>query len=488
MIHLSVPGVISVGVLLLAIGEAASDDSDWAKCPAVCKCKWISGRRTADCTRQQLSQVPDSLSQEIQFIDLSENQFRVLPSEVFKSVGLVHLQKIYLKECQIQEIHKDAFKHLPLLIELDLTDNRIHTLHSGTFRENVRLRMLWMNKNRLTKLEDGLFTDLTYLQTVEMSDCQLSHIGYKTFINVPNLSKLILDGNKLTHMKLAVVEKLTKLRSLVLHNNPWRCDCHLKAFRDWVVERNLFSQPTSCKEPQNLESKSWIEIESDAFACKPLITWPNKFGSTVIADSEDVTLSCRVTGSPPPEVSWVYNTRIISNDTRTKYGDYRYVIRSSNGETNRWYNLTINKVRPQDKGEFRCVAKSKGGVDEKNVTLVIEASSGVIGTASYGDSWPLILGLIIGLIAFLIIAVVLCCCFCRRKEAVPGKKSPVNGLSPNGEITHHIGASSEQEKSLLTVNPVQKPPRRYDAQTPPNTGTDTSELNRKLLDDGSSIG
>lgn len=48
----------------------------------------------------------------------------------------------------------------------------------------------------------------------------------------------------------------------------------------------------------------------------------------------------------------------------------------------------------------------------------------------------------------------------------------------NGQISHQIPAT-DQEKSLLTVvNPVQKPPRRY--EPPP---TQLSELNRNLLDD-----
>ena len=36
------------------------------------------------------------------------------------------------------------------------------------------------------------------------------------------------------------------------------------------------------------------------------------------------------------------------------------------------------------------------------------------------------------------------------------------------------------------VNPVQKPPRRYDH--PSSQGTELSELNRNLLDDGSIYG
>lgn len=72
---------------------------------------------------------------------------------------------------------------------------------------------------------------------------------------------------------------------------------------------------------------------------------------------------------------------------------------------------------------------------------------------------------------------------------------PLCCRSPNGDVTHHVRADgSDQQKSLLTVvNPVQKPPRRYDhpAGVPGQGGTELSELselNRNLLDDGSLYG
>lgn len=304
--------------VLLALSGATTAETDWSTCPTVCKCKWVSGKKVAECSGQSLTTVPDRLSSEIQSIDLSNNKLTTLPSEAFRAVGLVNLHKIFLRECDIQELHKDAFKGLQILIELDLSNNRIHSIHPLTFRDNVRLRVLLMHHNPITKLEDGLFTNMTYLQTVDMSDCHLGHIGHKTFMNVPALQHLILNGNNLVHMKIAVVELLDRLTSLVLHNNPWRCDCHLKAFRDWTIDKNLYVQPTSCAEPPHLANKLWIDINSNDFACKPQIVYPppDKV-TTVEAFGEEVTLSCKVIGNPPPEVYWVINSRIISNNTRS---------------------------------------------------------------------------------------------------------------------------------------------------------------------------
>uniref|UniRef100_A0A1B6KZX6 Ig-like domain-containing protein n=1 Tax=Graphocephala atropunctata TaxID=36148 RepID=A0A1B6KZX6_9HEMI len=460
-------------LLVLALGLTRGD-TDWSNsCPSICKCKWISGKKVAECTSQGLSTVPDRLSPEIQSIDLSSNTLRSLPSEAFRAVGLVNLHKIYLRECGIVELHKDAFKGLEILIELDLSNNRIHSIHPGTFRDNVRLRILLMHHNPLTKLEDGLFTNMTYLQTVDVTSCHLSHIGHKTFVNVPVLHNLLLANNGLVHMKVAVVEPLTRLISLDLRNNPWRCDCHLKAFRDWTMEKNLYADPTTCAEPSYLANQKWSEIDSSKFACKPQIVYPPPEKSTTVeALGEEVTLSCKVAGNPSPEVYWVVNSRIISNNTRSSYGDSRYTVREGGG----WVNLTIGRVRVQDRGELTCVAKSPGGVDERNVTLLVSPGSGLPHSSRGGENWPLILGLITGLVALLVIVLVLCCCLCRRsRRRPPPKKMPD---APNGDLNH-------PEKSLLTVvNPVQKPPRRYEDRP-----AELAEVNRNLLDDtGTSVG
>ena len=60
---------------------------------------------------------------------------------------------------------------------------------------------------------------------------------------------------------------------LSLHDNPWHCDCRLKNFRDFVVQRKLLVSPRStlCLEPDRLADKLWTDVNSQDFACKPSV-------------------------------------------------------------------------------------------------------------------------------------------------------------------------------------------------------------------------
>ncbi|KAJ9598172.1 hypothetical protein L9F63_011158, partial [Diploptera punctata] len=430
---------------VLALLVLVRADMDWSNCPQYCKCKWVSGRKAAECTN---TRVPYGLSSEIQILDLTGSPLHELPRDAFRLVNLINLHKLFLKDCRVEELHRDAFRGLAILIELDLSGNRIHTLHTTTFHENVRLRILSLSRNPIQELDNGLFTNLTFLQTVQLSGCQLSHIGRKTFVNVPHLKTLSLDGNNLTTMNVGTLESLHMLNGLVLHNNPWNCDCHLQAFRDWTIQRNLYAQPTACAEPPVLHGKLWSELSSDDFACKPQI-----ISTDIEQNNGNITLICRVKGNPIPQVHWVFNSRIIGNYSRRTYGDQRYIVTDAVSST-RWVNLTVTNVRNQDRGEYTCVAKSNGGVDERNVTLIVQyqrgMSAGTGGKNALVDAWTLVGGLITGVIFLLATVLFLLYCYCRHRgnddKNCSAKKVPSDGM---------MSSNNEQEKSLLTkVNPV----------------------------------
>lgn len=482
---------VALFVVLLAPAWA---EKDWTSCPQFCRCKWVSGRKAAECTNSSLTTVPENLSPEIQILDLSGSALHELPMKAFLLAKLVNLHKLFLRDCGIQKLDKDAFHGLNILIELDLSGNHIHTLHPSIFRDIIRLRILSLSRNPIQKLEDGLFSNMSFLYTVDLSGCHLSHIGRKTFVNTPALKSLVLEGNNLTTMKVETLDHLYMLAGLVLHNNPWMCDCHLKEFRDWTISRKLYAIPTACVEPPVLNGKHWSDLNSDDFACKPQILYP-PFGTTVEVDGGNVTLTCQVQGNPMPEVHWVFSSRIIGNYSRRTYGDQRYVVTESTDKT-RWVNLTVTNVRNQDRGDYTCVAKSGGGVDERNVSLVVDYQQGAVGIAgdrgAISGTWLLIIGLAAGLLFVTAAIVLLWYCYFRYRNSnnnnknCSAKKAPSDViLSSNGDISGYAG-NSEQEKSLLTkVNPVQKPPRRHERPSGASSGTELTEMNRSLLDNGS---
>lgn len=282
---------------------------DWtAQCSSSCKCRWVSGKKTAECVKQNLTQVPGSLSSEIQNFDLTENRITHLMHNSFSRVYLVNLHKLVLRKCEIETIHTDAFNGLKIVIEIDLSANNIRTLYPGTFEETQRLRVLLLNENKLKVLENGLFRDLVYLQKVMLSSNKLERIEEKAFRNLPGLQLLTLDRNNLSSLKVQSFESLPKLGSLELHNNPWNCNCLLKRFRDWTIERKLYTQPTTCQEPAGLFKKMWDEITSDKFACRPEI---RTIGPVVKIDAGNgnVTFWCKATGIPRPQVTITFSYR-----------------------------------------------------------------------------------------------------------------------------------------------------------------------------------
>ncbi|KAK0074103.1 hypothetical protein PV325_008775, partial [Microctonus aethiopoides] len=463
----------AITLLCLCLVFMMGNSEEAWDCGPPCKCKWVSGKKTADCIKQNYTHIPNYLSAEIQILDLTGNHISYLSERAFSRVGLVNLHKLILKDCGITAIHTEAFTGLKIVIELDLSGNRIKNLLPGTFLETQRIRVLLLNNNLLEILDNGLFHDLVYLQKIELSNNNLEKIGERTFKNLTGLQTLTLDGNNLSTVKLITFEHLPKLGSLELHNNPWNCNCHLKKFRNWTIERKLYTKPTTCNQPSTLTGKMWDEVDSDEFACRPKILSIGPSSPFEIIDGNTLTMWCHAAGIPRPQLSWIHRSRIINNSTKRHNSERNYLLT----EHHEWLNLTIIDIMPNDKGEYICVAKSPGGIVEKNVSLSIigdneNGRNGII-------SLPLALGLGITLLILLIFILTLCAWYCRRRNVHQDEK--------NTDVTsleHH--GLGEQEKSLITaINPVVKPPRRYEAPSVTSHGTEMTELNRTLLDSDS---
>lgn len=459
-----------------------------ANCPQECNCLWASGNKQADCSNAHISDIPKTLSTEIQNLDLAGNDLYEITRHAFHDVGLINLKKLVLRECKLITIQKSGLSGLAIMIELDLSKNDLKVLQSDTFRETVKIRWILLNDNKLEKLENGLFNNLPFLQKVDLSNNRIVTIGIKTFMNVPKLNILRLDGNKLEHLKIDTLSALTSLSNLDVHDNPWRCDCYLQPFRNWVISKNLYTSPIACNEPPKVHGKLWKELDSNDFVCRPSIVYPSI--NTVLRTSDsNVTISCHVNGNPLPSVNWVLNAHIIDESYRYQGDIKKYYVSQTNEENSKWVNLTIVEAGSTDNGEYLCVATNPGGVEERVVTLAIAQSSpGIVPPSGMDNNMlPVLIGVSCTAAILLIILIILCwCCCCKRRSSE--KKKADNS---NGEALIEGSVIPEMEKSLISgpVNPVTKPPRRYEAPPSFVSGvTEMSELNKTLLDNDSVFG
>ncbi len=301
-------------LMVMCLAQAGIAKADWtATCTAGCTCKWADGKKVAECPNAGFTTVPENLSSEIQVLDLRGNQLDVLVDRAFSSVGLINLQRIFLRNCSLRAVEKDAFHDLNIMVEVDLSHNQLRRFNPETFNANERLRSLSLSHNPLGKLEAHQFPPLPNLRSLELVNCQLELVDKKAFMDLSKLETLKLSANRFASLKPEVFLPLNKLKSLDLQDNPWNCDCRLLALRDYLSEANLNSTLTLCAEPEHLKGKPWSRLAAEDFACKPLIDVSEAHVEGRLGF--DVTFSCRVSGNPPPTIWWVLQNRQVYNKT-----------------------------------------------------------------------------------------------------------------------------------------------------------------------------
>ncbi|KAL7031286.1 hypothetical protein ACKWTF_006953 [Chironomus riparius] len=287
---------------------------DWTlNCSIGCHCKWMNGKKSALCNSLNLTQLPVNLSTEIQVLMMNENNIQTLNREEFTTLGLINLQKIFLKKSNIKYLHRETFKDLKILVELDLSENQIEQLDKQTFAGNDRLRILLLYGNPIKKLIADQFPSLPYLRTIDLHSCDIYSIDETSFSNVELLEYIDLKQNQLQNLPGLVFNHMKNLKTLLLDENPWNCDCKLKSFRNWYVKNNLNRISLQCKSPYSLLDQHWENIHEDAFGCAPILKILNEDVSLSDLES-NITFKCYTTGDPPPTIGWYLDGKEIDND------------------------------------------------------------------------------------------------------------------------------------------------------------------------------
>ncbi|XP_012279789.1 leucine-rich repeat-containing protein 24 [Orussus abietinus] len=436
-----------------ALPSRAAAFPDWTDCPAVCRCKWTSGKKSALCPDAGLTSLPASLDPNMQILDLSGNKIPALQAEIFKRAGLLNLQRVFLRNAGIHEIHVDAFKEMRILVEVDMSDNHVTSLNPETFFGNERLRILILSGNPLGVVQRHQFPVLQHLRNLELQRCSLTRIHAQAFARLLGLESLRLDGNQLEYLDAAVISSLSHLKTLTLDGNRWSCDCRLRSFRTWLipsVPSKLYSVSQMCASPPRLEGRRWEDVKPSEFACEPKVS---VLASSLQEETNGVFgLACMTTGDPEPEISWQLNGGPV-NLTRP---DQPYGAFATSGEvygdiygvtqvTERWNNLTVYNASDNDAGEYTCFARNVAGQAADSVNIVIPRVF-TAPTLSQADNWLLWVSLAGGGAAALcasVSAALLAMCLCggsRRKRR--REKVKLQGSTSFGD----------QEKKLLDLS------------------------------------
>lgn len=447
---------------------------DWTlNCSTSCHCKWINGKKSAQCSALTLTQIPANLSTEIQVLMLNDNNLQTLNREEFTTLGLINLQKIYLKKSNIKYLHRETFKNLKILVELDLSENLIEQLDKQTFSGNDRLRILYLYSNPIKILIADQFPVLPYLRTIDLHGCDVASIDETSFSNVDLLEYLNLKQNQLQTLPGNVFTHMKNLKTLIVDENPWNCDCKLKKFRNWYVKNNLNRISLRCKSPFSLIDQQWENIHEDAFGCAPTLKILKEDVHTSDLES-NITFKCYTTGDPRPTISWQLDGKEIENENVVIDSDDAPPHVSSvsvdqqhpNGKL--WSNLSIYNITNLNAGFYTCFARNDLGFASQNISLILPEVVDHVLIKNSDTFWyfGLIMGIFGTVASFLIISFVFCVCrkFATHRRV---KKNIKGSVSFN-----------DQEKKLLDLSITTTNDRDRDYGDMLNTPSSTSTANK----------
>uniref|UniRef100_A0A8D0D6V0 Leucine rich repeats and transmembrane domains 1 n=1 Tax=Sander lucioperca TaxID=283035 RepID=A0A8D0D6V0_SANLU len=212
-------------------------------CPKECSCN--SNTKVVDCRGRGLYDIPRRLHPDT--------------------------QELYLQDNRIRGLGSMAFREIPLVRILDLSNNSITSVSPTALLGLRTLQRLSLAYNSLRELDKRLLGPIRSLSHLDLSHNSLWGLPGAMGDSLRNLSHLGLAYNRLTRLDRSLLEVLTRLDSLTLRSNPWRCDCQLIGLKLWL-ESYLFKggvvDEVLCSQPEEMRDKDLQKVPYQLFhAC-----------------------------------------------------------------------------------------------------------------------------------------------------------------------------------------------------------------------------
>ncbi|XP_078036263.1 remoulade isoform X2 [Augochlora pura] len=288
---------------------------------------------------------------------------------------------------ELQDIKNINFDSVSLeLVQLDLSKNNIFDIDVDIFKNLTNLKRLDLSQNNITHIGEGCFNGLGNLERLDLSENQILSIDAYAFRKLSNLKRLKLNENKLISLKEGTFYRLKSLKQLDLSGNPWKCDCELYWFSDWVHKSSvkLINAP-KCTSPENIKGEFVKKLRySENIQCQwaPPTIELRPIQNQVVFAGDSLTLKCRapsITEDKNAKLSWLWYPNTTTNvvdlnafsDPQKSLSnikvDNRYLKDSGIVDS----SLSIISVKEEHNGQWNCLLLSVNGNRTKSIIVIV---------------------------------------------------------------------------------------------------------------------
>ncbi|NWR36036.1 GPV protein, partial [Tachuris rubrigastra] len=220
-------------------------------------------------------------------LTLYRNPLKSLPEVLFGEMR--HLGSLWLYHTKLSTIPDFVFSNLTNLELLVLSFNpELTVLPRSVFSGLNELRGLSLHTNNISSLPEGIFLSLQKLQNISLFDTRLEVLPRNLFHNLKHLQKIYLNSTKLQSLPADFFAALPELQEVVLDNNPWKCDCQILGFREWLQKNTETVKDVlslMCHSPLALQNISLMALNIDDPKCLPTkaMTFSSTYSQTLMS-------------------------------------------------------------------------------------------------------------------------------------------------------------------------------------------------------------
>lgn len=276
--------------------------------------------RTLTLSRNRLQVLPSGLFlhlHDLSKLTLYGNPLKSLPEVLFGEMR--HLGSLWLYHTKLSTIPDFVFSNLTNLELLVLSFNpELTVLPRNAFSGLNELRGLSLHTSNISSLPEGIFLSLQKLQNISLFGTRLEVLPRNLFHNLKHLQKVYLNSTNLQSLPADFFTALPELEEVVLDDNPWKCDCQILGFREWLqksttVVKNVPS--LMCHSPMALQNISLVSLSIDDPECLPTTAMKNQTFRPTYFQTLTSPVTEHFTSFQETAVTVLSNMEIISTPT-----------------------------------------------------------------------------------------------------------------------------------------------------------------------------